>query len=317
MTQLYIKTPLIESLELSQLTQAQVYLKMEAFQPSGSFKNRGIGYICSHYAKNAQASCFISSSGGNAGLAVAYSGRLLKVPVKVVIPKSSPPMMVEKIQREGAQVIIHGEDWNAADCLARQLAITANHFYISPFDHPLLWKGHASLVHEIKENGLKPDAIVVAVGGGGLLCGILQGLHEVGWIDLPIFTAETEGAASFALSLKKEVLVTLDKITTIATSLGAKTVTKKALEWSKMHPIFPHIVSDKQAVSACLQFADQHRILVEPACGAALSLIYERKLDVNKYKTIVVIVCGGSGVTRDLMKDWSIQTGVLSSTTLA
>lgn len=312
MTELYIKTPLIESLELSEIIQGQVYLKMEAFQPSGSFKNRGIGFVCSHYAEIKKAKCFVSSSGGNAGLAVAYSGRLLSVPVKVVIPRSSPQMMVEKIQREGAQVTIYGEDWNAADVLARQLAMESNHFYISPFDHPLIWKGHASLVHEIKESGVKPDAIVVAVGGGGLLCGVIQGLQEVGWIDVPVFTSETEGAASFAISVKEGKLVTLDAIKTVATSLGAKTVTKQALEWNKIHPIFPHVISDRQAVKACMQFADQHRILVEPACGAALSLIYERKIDSNKHKKIVVIVCGGSGVTRDLMQEWATKTGILS-----
>jgi L-serine/L-threonine ammonia-lyase len=313
MAELYIKTPLIESLELSERIQSQVYLKMEAFQPSGSFKNRGIGFICSHFAEVKKAKCFVSSSGGNAGLAVAYSGRLLNVPVKVVVPRSSPQMMVEKIQREGAQVTIHGEDWNAADILARQLALEPDHFYISPFDHPLIWKGHASLVHEIKESGVKPDAIIVAVGGGGLLCGVAQGLQEVGWMDVPLFTAETEGAASFALSVKEKKLITLDSIKTLATSLGAKTVTKQALEWNKILSIFPQIISDKQAVEACLQFADQYRILVEPACGAALSLIYERKIDPHQHRKIVVIVCGGSGVTRALMQEWITKTtGVLA-----
>ncbi len=61
-----------------------------------------------------------------------------------------------------------------------------------------------------------------------------------------------------------------------------------------------------------MQFAEQHRILVEPACGAALSLIYERKIDSNKHKKIVVIVCGGSGVTRELMQEWATKTGILS-----
>lgn len=310
MLSLYFKTPLIESLELSEISQSQVYLKMEALQPSGSFKNRGIGFICSHYAKNKNTKCFVSSSGGNAGLAVAYSGRLLKVPVKVIIPKSSPQFMVEKIKREGAEVIIHGEDWNKADLLARELANKPHHSYIPPFDHPLIWKGHASIIHEIKDSNIKPDAIVVAVGGGGLLCGIAQGLHEVNWNDIPIFTAETEGAASFAESVKTGQLITLKEIKTIATSLGAKTVAKQALEWSKVHPIYPQIVSDKEAVEAAMLFSDHHRLLVEPACGAALSLIYHQKIDPLAYKKIVVIVCGGSGVTRLLMQEWAKKLGI-------
>lgn len=304
MVKLHIKTPLIESLELSEIAKSQIYLKMEAMQPSGSFKNRGIGYICSHYAKTENAKCFVSSSGGNAGLAVAYSGRLLGVPVKVVIPKTTPKLMADKIHKEGAEVIIHGEDWNAADVLTRQLAQEPGSFYISPFDHPLIWKGHASLVHEIKEDGIRPDAIIVAVGGGGLFCGIVQGLHDVGWNDVAVLTSETEGAASFAKSVKEGKLVTLDEIKTLATSLGAKRVTPQALEWTKHHPVVPYVVSDKQAVDAAVHFADQQRVLVEPACGAALALLYDHSIDFKKYKRVVVVVCGGSGVTRELMQQW-------------
>ena len=102
-------------------------------------------------------------------------------------------------------------------------------------------------------------------------------------------------------------LITLDSIDTLATSLGAKTVTKKALEWSKVHSLFPQIVSDKEAVEAILQFANQHRILVKPACGAALALIYSNKINAQIYQKILVVVCGGSGVTRRLMEEWKTQ----------
>lgn len=310
MVELHIKTPLLESSELSKISKSQVYLKMEALQPSGSFKNRGIGFLCSHYAYEEKAKSFISSSGGNAGLAVAYSGKLLSVPVKVIIPQSTPQFMVQKIQLEGAEVIVRGKDWNAADVLARELAEEPGCFYIPPFDHPLIWKGHASIIHEIKEKNIKPDAICLAVGGAGLLCGIIQGLHEVGWKDVPVFTAETEGAASFAKSVEAGRLITLDSINTVATSLGAKAVTAQALEWNKIHPIFPQIVSDKEAVEATLLFANQHRILVEPACGAALSLIYRGKIHPRSYEKILVIVCGGCGVTRELLEDWKIKVGI-------
>lgn len=310
MAEMHINTPLLESSELSVICKSRVYLKMEALQPSGSFKNRGIGSICSHYAYEEKAKLFISSSGGNAGLAVAYSGKLLNVPVKVIIPQSAPHFMVQKIQLEGAEVIVHGKDWNAADILARELAEEPGCFYIPPFDHPLIWKGHASIIHEIKEKNIKPDAICLAVGGGGLLCGVIQGLQEVGWKDVHVFTAETEGAASFAKSVEAGRLITLDAINTVATSLGAKTVAAQALEWNKIHPIFPQIVSDRESVKAALLFADQHRILVEPACGAALSLIYTGKIDLRSYEKVLIIVCGGCGVTRKLMEDWKIKMGI-------
>lgn len=310
MSPLHINTPLLLSEPMSRIAKGRIYLKMEAMQPSGSFKNRGIGYLCSHYATTEKVKAFISSSGGNAGMAVAYSGKCLNVPVKVIIPKSTPQFMVDKIKLEGAEVIVHGEDWNAADQLAREHAKEEGCFYISPFDHPLIWKGHASMIHEIKEQNVKPDAICLAVGGGGLLCGVIQGLHEAGWGDIPVFTAETEGAASFAQSVKAGHLITLPAITTIATSLGAKKVTEQALEWSKNHPIYPQIVSDKEALEAVLKFEIDHGRLVEPACGAALSLIYSGKVDTERYQNIVVIVCGGTVITKELLEQWKAKLGM-------
>lgn len=302
---LHTCTPLLESLVLGEIFQGKVYLKMDALQPSGSFKNRGIGEVCSHYAKHENAKSFVSSSGGNAGLAVAYSGRMLKVPVKVVIPQTTPSLMIKKIEREQAEAMIHGEDWMAADRLARELAQAPGCFYISPFDHPLIWQGNATLIHEVALQGEKPDAIAVAVGGGGLLCGVIQGLYDVGWGDLPVFSVETEGAASLAQSIKEGRRVTLDTIKTIALSLGARQVAAKAWEWAQKHPIYPLVVSDQQALNACLRFMDDHRVLVEPACGAALASIYDRLIPSDKYKKILVVVCGGSGVTPSLLYEWT------------
>ncbi len=308
MQKLYIETPLLESTSLSKHLGIPVFLKMEALQPSGSFKNRGIGHICSVYA-NQGAKCFISSSGGNAGLAVAYSGRKLQIPVKVVVPTTTLPLMIEKIRLEKAEVIVKGRDWDEADQYAKSLLSEKGSFYISPFDHPLIWEGHSTMIEEVYRVQSKPGAVIIAVGGGGLLCGVMEGLHKVGWSDVPVITVETEGAASFAESMKAGKVVQLKEINTIATSLGAKGVSKTAFEWTKKHTIYSEVVTDRAAVEALLKFADDHRILVEPACGAPLSLIYDRAPLLQKFSSILMIVCGGSGVTRAMLSDWQEKTG--------
>lgn len=116
-TAMHIPTPLIHSLSLSRRLHSEVWLKMEAAQPVGSFKIRGIGHACTHHA-NAGARAFVSSSGGNAGLAVAYAGRLLGLPVTVVVPTTTSARAIELIEQEGAEVRVHGENWNAAHTLA-------------------------------------------------------------------------------------------------------------------------------------------------------------------------------------------------------
>lgn len=303
MKPLHIDTPLLESLAMSKKLGRQIFLKMDALQPTGSFKIRGIGLLCSQSAKDG-AKRFVTASAGNAGLAVAYAGRKLNIPVSVIIWDSVSDIAREKLRGEGAEIIVQGHSWMEANLFAKSLCKEGNVCYIHPFDHPLLWKGHSSLMHEIKAEGLKPDAIVVAVGGGGLLCGVIQGLHEVGYADVPVLTAETQGSASFAASVQAKKIITLEKIDTIAHSLGASRVAEEAFAWTHKHPIFPCVVSDAQTVHAIIQFANDQRVLVEPACGAALALAYDKHPTLMQYKTILIVVCGGCGVSLDLLEKW-------------
>lgn len=106
MKKLSITTPLIHSHILSSMSGRNIYLKCEMLQPSGSFKDRGIGALCLHYAGH-QVPGFISSSGGNAGLAVAYASQVLKIPATVIVPETTPQIMVKRLEAEKANVIVY------------------------------------------------------------------------------------------------------------------------------------------------------------------------------------------------------------------
>ena len=298
---LHINTPLVESLPLSLTAGRAVWLKLDALQPPGSFKIRGIGLACETYLQHG-ATRFVSSSGGNAGLAVAYAGRKLGVPVTVVVPETTSTRARELLTLEGAELIVTGASWQEANEHALSLVGPTDAF-LHPFDNPLLWQGHATMIDEVAQsglNGLRPDAVVLSVGGGGLLCGVAEGLHRNGWGDVPILGIETEGAASYHAALQAGQPVEIDKITSIATSLGAKRVCDTAFAWSQKHPIRSVLVSDQSALSACRRFLDDHRILVEPACGAALALAYDHynhPAELAAYKTVLFIVCGGATAT--------------------
>ena len=298
---------------MSAALDASVHLKMEALQPTGSFKIRGIGHACQKSCE-AGATRLVCSSGGNAGYAVAYAGRKLGTDVTVVVPQTTPHWTREMIRQQKATVIEHGESWDDAHIYASQLARQDRTAYIHPFDDPRIWRGHASIIEEITDDGLKPDTIVLSVGGGGLLCGVLEGLHRIGWTDVPLIAVETEGAASFSASVEAGRLMTLDKIASVATTLGARTVASKALMWTRKHTIKPWTVSDREAVDACIRFADDHRILVEPACGAALSAIYNRATPLVGQERVMVIVCGGAGVSLSLLREWENHYGSNHST---
>ena len=292
---IHLHTPLVQSDAFS-TPQQGIWLKLEALQPSGSFKLRGVGHACEvHAARGARR--LLSSSGGNAGLAVAYAGRRLGLPVLVVVPESTREWPKTLIRRQGAEVVVHGKSWMEANEHLMSLRQPTDAF-IHPFDDPLLWEGHASLVAEAASQGPKPDAVVLSVGGGGLMCGALQGMHAVGWQDVPLVAVETVGAHSLNAAVAAGEPVTLDAITSVATSLGARRVSERAFEWTKQHEVIATTVTDDEAVQACLDVAREHRLIVEPACGAAVAAAVARQVPALRTAAhVLVVLCGGACTT--------------------
>lgn len=337
---------------------------------------------------------FISSSGGNAGLALTTVCRSLHppLPVSVIVPETTKAMVVSKLKTLGADVTVFGKHWNEADALARKMVQDGQTgeeasggtapYYVSPYDNPLLWTGHSTVVDEILDQlpktssssasslaRLRIGAILASVGGGGLLSGIFEGLdRHRGRSDLvrgtKVVACETEGAASFAASFDANPLGSenyddrdqtrslnmkrLEGITSVATSLGALEVTPAVIRRAHRHQrrgrrdaenaggngdedVLSYTCTDAEAVDACVRFAADHRMLVEPACGAALAPVYSERLrgrllrelgEVQKSekekdeedddgdrgcRAIVVEVCGGSGVSAELLMEWKKQ----------
>ncbi|XP_043835727.1 serine dehydratase-like [Dromiciops gliroides] len=301
---LHIVTPLLESWTLSLAAGTTVFLKLENVQPAGSFKIRGIGHFCQEMAKKG-CKHFVCSSGGNAGVAAAYAARKLGIPATIVLPKGANPTLLWRLEREGAEVQMEGKVWDDANLKAQELVRMNGWVNVHPFDHPLIWEGHGSMIHELKDTlGAKPGAIILSVGGGGLLAGVVAGMKEVGWLDVPIIAMETRGADSFNQAIQAGRLVTLPDITSLAKCLGAKTVAARALECASECQVISEVVDDEEAIQAVERFLDDERMLVEPACGAALAAIYSGCLGRLQAEgclspslgSIVVIVCGGNSI---------------------
>ncbi|PQE16984.1 L-serine dehydratase protein [Rutstroemia sp. NJR-2017a BBW] len=200
------------------------------------------------------------------------------------------------------------------------------------------WRGNSTMIPEILEQLQDHrtgnpsftgslDAIVCSVGGGGLLCGIMQGLEEASLLSSPcppqILALETTGASSLALSLTANQLSTLPAITSIATSLGATTVAKRAYEYATQYREHVHsiVLDDAEAVRGMLWMADEERILVEAACGVSVVVGFNGGVgDVLKKveggekgiegKNVVIVVCGGSNVTLGVLAEYRERFGV-------
>ena len=162
--------------------------------------------------------------------------------------------------------------------------------------------GNSTVIDEIAEmwQGAPPDAIVCSVGGGGLLNGIMQGLDRHGWTEnTTVLAVETEGADCLSKAIQAGQQVTLPKITSIAKSLGVSRISSKTLDLYERHSTIQSVVlSDAEAARACVRFANDQKMMVEPACGVSLAMCYNGLLKelvpgFSSQSRMVMIVCGG------------------------
>ncbi|GAB0134085.1 hypothetical protein EsDP_00002470 [Epichloe bromicola] len=326
----WTNTPCALSPQLTRIAGCNIHLKLDNLQPSGSFKSRGIGNLMTRAVATSKGDVhFYCSSGGNAGLACATSAVALRRPATIVIPMTTSELMKNKLLDLGVEVHQTGKNWAAADeyLRAELLAKDPHGVYVPPFDHPHVWDGASTIIPELREQIDEPiDAIVCSVGGGGLFNGLMQGIESFPWSGHKpeVVGVETLGADSMSASLKANAHITLPEITSIATSLGCSRVSAETWKWCQYPNTHSLVVTDADAAISCVRFADDARHLVEVSCGAALATVYKGDLrdllgrgltDAEwAQKNIVVIVCGGSGVTLGILdqyvRDYTSKTSI-------
>ena len=251
---------------------------------------------------------FYSSSGGNAGLAAATCASLISIPCTVVVPLTTPQLMIDKIKKAGAVSVPQvGASWKEADTYLRKELLSSDKggVYVPPFDHVDIWQGASTIVSETRDQWKgrekPPAAIICSVGGGGLLAGVSLGLDTVAssWqrpgdsLEIPIIAVETKGADSLAQSLRVGSHVSLDAITSEASTLGAKEVCTRALEVGSRRHLSSVVLRDCDARRACVRLADDTKEeqwgrdeitgddinggpLVELSCGVAVALCFSQ-----------------------------------------
>lgn len=250
----------------------------------------------------------------------------------VVVPTTTSAYMISKLRVAGATDIIQlGASWAEADAHLREVVLPESQargeyaVYCPPFDDPAIWAGNSTLVDELVEDFQGPiadnqgiegvKAVVCSVGGGGLFCGVVEGMKRHGLSQrMKILALETEGADSLTSAVEQNEHITLPAITSIATSLGARKVAAKAYEYATEHGnnVICARLSDEEAVLGCLELAEWERVLVEPACGVNVGVCMNGKLkkllpELKEEDKVVVVVCGGSNVNIDMMADWKRQ----------
>ncbi|KAK9504478.1 hypothetical protein O3M35_010801 [Rhynocoris fuscipes] len=285
-------TPCIKS-HLSNLTGMDIYLKKDFLQFTGSFKERGACYALLMLPEENKRNGVISASLGNHALALSYHGKRLNIPVTVVMPNVAPIMKVQACKQYGAEVIVMGNDMKEAKRLAMNLAKERNLSYINGYDHPHIIAGQGTLGLEIVEQVSNIDAIVVPVGGGGLIAGValaVKTLHP----SIKIIGVESDRCSSFSAAISANEPVEVEIKSTLADGLAVPTVGYNA--FATAAPLIDKmvVVKEEWIAIAILRLVELEKCVVEGAGASGLAAILAGQLPELKGKKVVLPLCGGN-----------------------
>src|SRR6202046_2846044 len=288
-----VRTPCTESAALSELIGARVFCKQEHLQRTGSFKERGARNALAQLAPEQARRGVIAASAGNHALGLAWHGRSLGIPVTVVMPRFAPLVKVARCRRFGATVVLHGDTFDEARIEAGRLAEERNLTYIHPFDDPQVIAGQGTLAFEILEQVPDAEAILVPVGGGGLLAGmatVLQALKP----SLQIIGVEPANAACFAAGLAAHTPVRVPTKFTLADGLAVSEAGRHTL--AIVAPLAHRMVTvEEEALAlAMLRPAELEKCVIEGAGAAGLAALLSERPPELQGRRVVLLLSGGN-----------------------
>lgn len=287
-----VRTSCNES-HMNQDVDMQMYLKKDYLQYTGSFKERGARYTLIMLDEKQKKIGVIAASAGNHAQALAYHGGQLNIPVTVVMPIVAPIMKVENCKRYGAHVVIHGADIGESRQHALRLAKKYSFMYINGYDHPHILAGQGTMGLEVLDQVPDLDAIVVPVGGGGLIAGTALAIKTMR-PEVLVIGVEPENCQSFSTAMKEGKPVHTMTTPSLADGLTVPTVGINAFATGA--PLIDKVVSVSEAwiAIAILRLIEQEKAVVEGAGAVGLAAILAGLLPELKGKKVVLPICGGN-----------------------
>jgi threonine dehydratase len=292
------RTPIAASATLSERIGTNVYVKLELFQKTGSFKVRGAFNKALGLTSEARSKGIVTVSGGNHGQAVAYAARTLGLRSLVIMPEGTPRNYVDATRSYGAEIKFAAHAQAAFSEVGEYQK--EGWAYIHPFDDPEVMAGHGTLALEILEDIQQATDIILSIGGGGMMTGVATAVKSLK-PNVRIWGVETEGADCMAKSLAAGKIVTLDAITSIARTLGAPAPSPATLAAAQQHLQSVTVVSDSEAMKALRFTLERLKVLTEPAAACTIAAADVLKKHFGSDRHVVLVLCGGNMMLDALM----------------
>jgi threonine dehydratase len=310
--QIYL-SPFPYSETVSRMTGNRVFFKLENLQMTGSFKERGALNRLLTLAPEQTQRGVITASAGNHGMAIAFESQRLNTAATIVMPLTAPLIKIARVRQYGAQSILHGNDYDSALAEALRLSQESRLTFISPFDDPFIVAGQGTIGLELYEQNPDLEAVIVPVGGGGLIAGIALALKTLK-PKIRVIGVQAEAVPSMQAALKNGKPVQVPPATTIADGIAVRAVGATPLELVRRYVDEIVTVSEGEIANAVLLLLEIEKTVAEGAAATALAAVMNKKVSLSK-KSVGLIVSGGNidmNLISRIIEKGLIQDGRLS-----
>ncbi|MGH7214823.1 MAG: threonine ammonia-lyase [Tepidisphaeraceae bacterium] len=288
-----LHSPTPYSLSLSRLCGCEIYCKLEHLQMTGSFKERGARNKLVQLTDSEKKRGVVACSAGNHALGLAYHGQQLGIPVTVAMPKFAPMIKVANCRSFGANVVLYGESYADALAHARALEKERGFLFIPGFDDPDIISGQGTAGLEILEDVPDADAVIVPVGGGGLIAGIATAIKTVS-PEIKVIGVEPVNAPTVKESLDRGQVTRIDTKPTLADGLAIAEVVKMCFDLIRKYVDEVVLVNEAQIALAVLRLLEMEKQVVEGAGAVPLAAAMNCEQFGLKGKKVVLVLAGGN-----------------------
>ena len=285
-------TPCPYSETLSQLTGSRVFVKLENLQMTGSFKERGAANVLLMLDDAERRRGVVTASAGNHGLAVAFHAARLGIGAVIVMPEWAPLTKVVAARRHGAEVLLHGDNYDAAYARACEIEAERGLVFIHPFDDPRVIAGQGTVGLELCEQVPELEAVVVPVGGGGLAGGIGVALKSLR-PEARLIGVQTEEVPGMRAALDAGERVTVPGAPTIADGIAVRRVGEHTLALARRYLDGVVTVSEEEIANAILLLLEIEKTVVEGAGAVALAALVNKRMSLEG-RSVVLLLGGGN-----------------------
>jgi threonine dehydratase len=287
------KTPVNTSRTFSEMAGAEIYLKCENLQKTGSFKVRGAFNKIARMSEDGPLPHLVAASAGNHAQGVAYAASTVGAASTIVMPRSTPIAKISATEGYGAEIVLHGSGYDEAYEQARRICEEQGATFVHPFDDEDVIAGQGTIGLEVLQAMPTADAILVPAGGGGLLAGIACCVKQVN-PRIKVYGIQAAGADAVVRSFKEKRLVTTDTSATIADGIAVRKPGELTTSLIREFADDMVTVSDEEIAEAILLLLERTKLVVEPAGAASLAAVLNHKLPQLAGKRVVAVLSGGN-----------------------